>query len=371
MALDLNLTLNQTQKLTMTPELKQALNILQLNVIDLSQYLDEQLELNPVLETSEPEVSNIVEWNNYINRNKSEDSEYNDDNEDYSLESYVPTRTSLREHLLFQLHVMPINMSIRKVCKYIIDSMNANGYLTASLGELAKNTNESIHTVEKALEIVQEFDPPGVGARDLKECLLLQLAAKDILDEDFKNLIRCFDLSKFHEYRDCTIIELIMDTGMRVGETLLIKLSDVDMVRRSIYLPPENTKSKKGRMVFFSAEMDKSLKSWLQFKDRYRDSDYLFCTNNGKPVQVNVFERNFRMYASRIGLKNAHPHMLRNNFAKRFLMNGGDIYTLSRLLGHSSVTVTEKAYLDLNEEDLRVNYAPYSPLKNIMKKKFK
>ena len=192
-----------------------------------------------------------------------------------------------------------------------------------------------------------------------------------ISDEDFKNLIRCFDLSKFHEYRDCTIIELIMDTGMRVGETLLIKLSDVDMVRRSIYLPPENTKSKKGRMVFFSAEMDKSLKSWLQFKDRYRDSDYLFCTNNGKPVQVNVFERNFRMYASRIGLKNAHPHMLRNNFAKRFLMNGGDIYTLSRLLGHSSVTVTEKAYLDLNEEDLRVNYAPYSPLKNIMKKKFK
>ena len=192
MALDLNLTLNQTQKLTMTPELKQALNILQLNVIDLSQYLDEQLELNPVLETSEPEVSNIVEWNNYINRNKSEDSEYNDDNEDYSLESYVPTRTSLREHLLFQLHVMPINMSIRKVCKYIIDSMNANGYLTASLGELAKNTNESIHTVEKALEIVQGFDPPGVGARDLKECLLLQLAAKDILDEDFKNLVKLY-----------------------------------------------------------------------------------------------------------------------------------------------------------------------------------
>lgn len=54
--------------------------------------------------------------------------------------------------------------------------------------------------------------------------------------------------------------------------------------------------------------------------------------------------------------------MLRNNFEKRFLMQGGDIYTLSRILGHSSVKVTEEAYLDLDENDLRQNYQRYSPL---------
>ena len=171
------------------------------------------------------------------------------------------------------------------------------------------------------------------------------------------------------DFRDCTICQLLIDTGMRLGETLLIKLTDIDMVRRSIYLPPENTKSKKGRMVFYSAEMAKIIKRWLQFKDRYRDSEYLFCTNNGKPVAISNFEKNFRDYTKRVGIKNAHPHMLRNNFARRFLMNGGDIYTLSRILGHSSVTVTEKAYLDLDNEDLRVNYAPYSPLEKIMKRK--
>ena len=57
--------------------------------------------------------------------------------------------------------------------------------------------------------------------------------------------------------------------------------------------------------------------------------------------------------------------MLRNNFAKRFLMAGGDIYTLSRLLGHSSVTVTEKAYLDLTDDDIRQNYQRFSPLSNM------
>ena len=156
---------------------------------------------------------------------------------------------------------------------------------------------------------------------------------------------------------------------MRLGETLLIKLEDVDMIRKSIYLLPENTKGKKGRMVFYSTEMAKYLKRWLQFKDRYRDSEYLFCTNCGKPLAETNFEKNFKDYANRINLLNAHPHMLRNNFAKRFLMAGGDIYTLSRILGHSSVTVTEKAYLDLDNEDLRINYAPYSPLTKIMRNK--
>ena len=64
-------------------------------------------------------------------------------------------------------------------------------------------------------------------------------------------------------------------------------------------------------------------------------------------------------------MKNIHPHVFRNNFAKRFLMNGGDIYTLSRILGHSSVTVTEQAYLDLTQEDLAELYRRHSPLKNM------
>ena len=72
-----------------------------------------------------------------------------------------------------------------------------------------------------------------------------------------------------------------------------------------------------------------------------------------------------RNYGDRIGLDNIHPHMLRNNFSKRFLMNGGDIYTLSKILGHSSVTVTEEAYLDLQDEDLRIQYQKYSPLQNL------
>lgn len=184
-------------------------------------------------------------------------------------------------------------------------------------------------------------------------------------DTNMNKLLKSFDLSKFHEYRDYTIAQLIFDTGMRIWETLLIKEADIDFVKRTILLPADNTKGKKDRYVFFSQEMLKQLKRWLQYKDRYKQCEYVFCTTKGTVLKISNYETNFKKYGERIGQNDIHPHMLRNNFAKRFLLSGGDIYTLSKILGHSSVTVTEEAYLDLRNEDLRVQYQRHSPLMNL------
>lgn len=187
-------------------------------------------------------------------------------------------------------------------------------------------------------------------------------------DKDFNNLLKCFDLSKFHEYRDYVITQLIFDTGMRLGETLLIKdETDINFNDRTIFLPADNTKGKKDRYVFFSQQMATELRRWLQFRDRYKESEYLFCTIRGTQLLEHSFESNFTKYGERIGRKEISPHWIRNNFAKRFLMNGGDIYTLSKILGHSSVTVTEECYLDLGTEDLRKQYQKHSPLLNLKK----
>ena len=181
-------------------------------------------------------------------------------------------------------------------------------------------------------------------------------------DSDFKKLINCLDVSKFSEYRDRIIMLTLLDTGMRIGECLETLIENVDLKENNIYLPSEITKGKKGRYVFFSPQLNSQLRRWLQFQDRYKETDYLFCTNDGKSLQISNFETNMRKYAKRVNLADVHPHVLRNNFAKRFLLNDGDIYTLSRILGHSSVTVTEKAYLDLNTNDLKQQYMKSSPL---------
>ncbi len=187
-------------------------------------------------------------------------------------------------------------------------------------------------------------------------------------DIEVNNLLKCFDLSRFHEYRDCVITELLFDTGMRLGECLLIKeKTDINFAERTIFLPADNTKGKKDRYVFFSVQMATELKRWLQYKDRYKESEYVFCTIKGTVLQERSFESNFSNYGERIGKKEINPHSLRNNFAKRFLMNGGDIFTLSKILGHSSIKVTEQCYLDLQTEDLKKQYEKHSPLMNLKK----
>lgn len=191
----------------------------------------------------------------------------------------------------------------------------------------------------------------------------------NISDSDFIALIKAIDVTKYHEYRDYVVIQLIMDTGMRLGETLSLTIDDVDIDRRAILIPAEVTKGKKERYVFFSNTMAGIVRRWLQYKDRYIDNDQLlFPTSRGTKLGIPHFERNFRIYKDRAGLsQNVTPHSLRNNFAKRCLMSGMDIYTLSRILGHSSVTVTEKAYLDLTVTDIRKNYQRFSPLESIRK----
>lgn len=153
---------------------------------------------------------------------------------------------------------------------------------------------------------------------------------KDYLeDEMFIKLLKCFDLSKFHEYRDYVITQLIFDTGMRVGECLSIRdETDINFNDRTIFLSSNITKGKKDRYVFFSVQMGTELRRWLQYRDRYKDSEFCFCTTRGSKLEIRSFESNFTVYGERIGNKDIHPHILRNNFAKRFLMNRTEIFIL-------------------------------------------
>ena len=175
-----------------------------------------------------------------------------------------------------------------------------------------------------------------------------------LTDDELRKLLSKFDRSYFSEHRDYVMILLMLDSGMRLGECSTLLVSDLELSRKRINLRAEETKGRKERTVFFSPKTEKALRSWLQYKDRYVESDYLFpVKEHGGSIGVGNFEGNFRKYIARAGLNEEYtPHCLRNNFAKRCLMNGMDIYTLSKILGHSSVTVTEQAYLDINEDDM-------------------
>lgn len=112
--------------------------------------------------------------------------------------------------------------------------------------------------------------------------------------------------------------------------------------------------------------MSKIFQRWVKFKDNYVENELLFPTQRNTILSTTNFERNFKIYLKRSRInKNITLHGLRNNFARRCLMSGMSLIILSKILGHSSVTVTESAYLDLQDEDLRRKYKDYSPLMNL------
>ena len=101
--------------------------------------------------------------------------------------------------------------------------------------------------------------------------------AKEFLtDEEVLALMKTPDKSRFHEYRDIMIAMVMLDSGTRLGETLSMELDELNLTERTIRLPADKTKGRKERTVFFSLKTAKELRRWLQFKDRYCDSPYVF-----------------------------------------------------------------------------------------------
>ncbi|MCS6838781.1 MAG: RNA polymerase factor sigma-54 [Bdellovibrionaceae bacterium] len=206
----LNLSLKQIQTLKMTPQLQQAIKMLQMSRLELEEALRFELESNPLLEEMidteggsrieaqevEVQVPNHdpekqqedFDWDTYFEKDKGRHlMNFAVNDEIYNYENIISTQQTLHEYLIWQAKMMGLNEKDLSLAELLIDYINDDGYLTISLEELSKSENVSVADLDRILRVIQEFDPAGVGARDLKECLIIQ--AK-YLEEDTPDLIR-------------------------------------------------------------------------------------------------------------------------------------------------------------------------------------
>jgi RNA polymerase sigma-54 factor len=210
MALEIRQQLKLTQQLVMTPQLQQAIKLLQLSRMELLDVVRAELEENPVLEEgqeADSELSEIeelageieaipespseelrevegdrdsfgeIDWRTYLESYSvggTTADNYEDDDDRPSYENLLTRTPSLQDHLIWQLSLSHLEGHDRKVAEEIIGNLDEDGYLQASVEEIAAETGSTSVRVEKVLRIVQEFDPPGVAARSLQECLLRQ-----------------------------------------------------------------------------------------------------------------------------------------------------------------------------------------------------
>lgn len=215
MRLGFGLSLEQTQKLIMTPELRQAITILQLSSMDLAEYIEQELLENPVLEKKEEvekedtekgdhedspaELANEredkvdIDWQEYFQDRGVQSHVQNEsggDREHFSYESFLSQAPSLQEALQTQLSLTNLSKTEREVGEYIIGNIDEHGYLTCTLEEICSGLDIKLEMAEKVLEVIQNFDPPGVGARNLVECLLLQVESLNIENRFLKTIIK-------------------------------------------------------------------------------------------------------------------------------------------------------------------------------------
>ncbi|MFQ5701941.1 MAG: RNA polymerase factor sigma-54 [Acidobacteriota bacterium] len=257
MALEQRLNLKMSQKLIMTPSLQQAIKLLQLSKLELVNEINQELVENPVLEegkeTMAPEqLGAQQEEKGKIAEEAKQENGTGDDNDyeafwrDYLEKGYEPRRPiepvetpsyeatltkpeNLTDHLLWQLEMSPIDDRQHEIGEALIGNLNPDGYLAASLeeiqhmGEAGGGRCYEAAEVTRALALLQTLDPPGVGARDLRECLLLQLRHLGLNGTDTETIVRDhFSLLRSHAYA-----EIAAQLGREVKEII----ADVEIIK--------------------------------------------------------------------------------------------------------------------------------------------
>jgi len=155
------------------------------------------------------------------------------------------------------------------------------------------------------------------------------------------------------------MILLILDTGMRLGEILNLQLRDIDFGRKAIRIV--EPKDRQERDVYFVEQSERALRTYLRERG---GGVYLFISRDGGRLAPNSFQQALARYADRAGIGRVSPHLLRHTFARLYLMNGGDVFSLQKMLGHEDLTVTE-IYASLRGTDVQRLHERSSPLKHL------
>ncbi|PZP56449.1 MAG: RNA polymerase sigma-54 factor [Micavibrio aeruginosavorus] len=211
------LDLRQQQNLVMTPQMQQAIKLLQLSNVELQDYLDEEIAQNPLLEKIETERSDDDDHRPEEKPEREDDPENDFDagssmsnatpggradfsEDERTLESTHAKEKNLHDHLMEQLTISAQDALDKTIGTLLIDRLDEAGYLRESPEELAAQLGVSEERITKLVARLKKFDPAGIFAFNLSECLMLQLEDRGVLDAPMKILLENLNLLGQHDY---------------------------------------------------------------------------------------------------------------------------------------------------------------------------
>lgn len=185
-------------------------------------------------------------------------------------------------------------------------------------------------------------------------------------EEQIRSLLGVIDTKSPMGFRDWTIILTLLDTGIRVSELTGLELINISLVQRYLKI---HGKGNKERIVPIGISVQRALGKYLnKYRQRsvYPLSDNLFLNRDGMPLTPNRIESIIKRYATKAGIQGvrASPHTLRHTFAISYLRNGGDVFSLQRVLGHETLDMVRN-YICIAQHDLQEAHLRCSPVDNL------
>lgn len=185
-------------------------------------------------------------------------------------------------------------------------------------------------------------------------------------DEELKKLLKKPNLKtcKFGEYRNWVLINFILSTGLRLNSFVNVRVKDIDFNNEVVMV--NVTKNRKPLIIPLNNIITKILKEYLRIRQPETEEDYLFCNDYGIQLNKTTINGSLRSYNKSRGVNKNGIHRYRHTFAKKWILNGGNVVTLQKILGHSNLQITEN-YINLLVEDLKIEMNKYNPLEQFNK----
>jgi site-specific recombinase XerD len=193
--------------------------------------------------------------------------------------------------------------------------------------------------------------------------LRTQQKVEDILtEEEIARVLATCDVRTHWGARDHAMLTLLLDTGLRMSELIGLKLRDVDVEAGALKVLGKGNKE---RMVPFGAAAQKTVWRYVQHvRPDPVGTDCLFLTLEGAPFTPDGFRSLIKRVGPRAGVARLHPHLCRHTFATRYLMNGGDVFSLQQILGHTTLEMVRR-YVRLASAHVAVQHRKFSPMDRV------
>lgn len=188
-------------------------------------------------------------------------------------------------------------------------------------------------------------------------------------DEEVKELLRQPNQRDYVGFRDFVAMNLLLDSGLRIGELVNLRVSDIDFKTRFITINGDKSKNRKPRLVPISAYVSKLLLQLINENQEHFKTDRVFLSCYGEPLEENQFNKRLKYYAEKAGIKGKKTtaHAYRHTWAKNMILNGCDAFTLQKMGGWADIR-TMRRYIQMDIEDMRRSHDDFSPINRLKKR---